>query len=113
MRKMVMAALRPLQASFVEAGTGLEAIEKLALETFEAITLDLNMPDMHGLEVLSFVRNHQAYQKVPVLVVSTRGEDDTRTQVLAAGATAYLTKPFTPRQILDALRPLLVEAPVD
>ena len=57
MRRMVMASLRDVCAGgFAEAASGLEAIEQLALGPVALMVLDLNMPDMHGLEVLRFVR---------------------------------------------------------
>ena len=61
MRRMVMASLRSLPGvSFGEASSGLEAIERLALAPVDLMILDLNMPDMHGIEVLGFLRRHQA-----------------------------------------------------
>ena len=96
-RRMVRAALQPMPAAqFVEAETGLEAIERLAFAPVGLIVLDLNMPDMHGLEVLRFVRGHATYRDIPVLVLTTRGDEASRTAALAAGATVYVTKPFAP-----------------
>ena len=107
-RKMVRASLQPLnQAQFVEAGTGLEAIEQLALASVQLVVLDLNMPDMHGMEVIDFVRKHQAYRDIPIVVLTTKGEETSRTQALAAGANRYLTKPFDPRQLADVVGSLL------
>jgi two-component system chemotaxis response regulator CheY len=98
MRRMVTASLREIPgAHFVEAGSGLEAIEKLALAPAALVILDLNMPDMHGLEVLQFLRGHQRYRAVPVIVLTTRGDESSRAAAMAAGATAYVTKPFVPR----------------
>jgi two-component system chemotaxis response regulator CheY len=109
-RRMVTASLRDLpDVHFVEAGNGLEAIEKLALGPVSLVILDLNMPDMHGLEVLKFLRTHQRYRAVPVLVVTTRGDEASRTAAVAAGATAYMTKPFIPR-VLAAQAQALLEA---
>ncbi len=86
---MVRASLGPLgAASFVEAGSGLEAIEQLTLGPVGLMVLDLNMPDMHGLEVLQFVRRHPAYRALPVIVLTTRGDDASREAALAAGANA-------------------------
>src|SRR5262245_47452744 len=94
-RRMVKACLAPLgDVAFSEANNGLEAIEQLALGPVAAVILDLNMPDMHGLEVLRFMRGHQAYRDIPVIVLTTRGDGTSRDAARAAGATEYLTKPF-------------------
>jgi two-component system chemotaxis response regulator CheY len=107
-RKMVRASLRGLgDVEFVEAGNGLEAIEQIALGPVGLIILDLNMPDMHGVDVLKFVRRHHGFEDVPVVVLTTRGDDTSRETALAAGATEYLTKPFTPQVLLSAARELL------
>lgn len=108
MRRMVMASLRPLRdVGFGEAGSGLEAIERLALAAVDLIILDLNMPDMHGIEVLEFVRGHQAYRGIPIIVLTTRGDEASRAGALAAGATIYLTKPFAPHELTGHVRELL------
>ena len=108
MRRMVMASLRPLQeAQFREAASGLEAIEKLVAAAADLIVLDLNMPDMHGLEVVAFVRKHATFKNIPIIVLTTRGDDESRTAALAAGATQYMTKPFTPDELAASARSLL------
>ena len=108
MRRMVRAALQPVaDARFVEAETGLEAIERLAFGPVGLIVLDLNMPDMHGLEVLRFVRAHAAYRDIPVLVLTTRSDGESRAAALAAGATVYVTKPFAPAGLAAEARKLL------
>jgi len=96
---------------FVEASSGLEAIERLALGPIELMVLDLNMPDMHGLEVLGFVRSHSKYRQVPVIILTTRGDDASRSAALEAGATAYMTKPFTPGMLMTKARELLEQGP--
>jgi two-component system chemotaxis response regulator CheY len=107
-RKMVQASLRGLESSeFLEAGTGLEAIEQLAVGRVELIVLDLNMPDMHGIDVLKFVRRHQHYQNLPVIVLTTRGDESSRQTAEHAGATSYLTKPFVPHHLATMVRDLL------
>ena len=97
-RRMVKVSLGslPAPADFVEAASGLEAIERLAIGPVDLIVLDLNMPDLHGLEVLGFVRSHERYRLLPVIVLTTRGDDSSRQAALQGGASAYLTKPFTP-----------------
>ena len=107
-RRMVQAALRPIPGLvFSEAGNGLEAIERLAGSAPALVILDLNMPDMHGLDVIRFVRRHQAYAGVPIVVLTTRGDEDTRAAALQAGATRYLTKPFTPQVLCSAVEDVL------
>src|SRR5688500_2526691 len=100
-RRMVIASLRGLRdVEFDEANNGLEAIERLALAPVNLLFLDLNMPDIHGLEVIEFVRRHQAYSEIPICVLTTRGDEESRAQVFEAGANVYLTKPFTPQEIV-------------
>jgi len=108
MRRMVMVSLRDVcPGGFAEAGSGLEAIEQLALGPVTLVVLDLNMPDMHGLEVLRFVRNHPAFKRLPVIVLTTRGDDASRAAALDAGATMYLTKPFAPHALAGHVRALI------
>jgi two-component system chemotaxis response regulator CheY len=110
-RKMVRASLQRLAPNhFVEAATGLEAIEQLAVGAVELIVLDLNMPDMHGIDVLNFVRGHQRYRSIPIIVLTTRGDAESRQRAAEAGATTYLTKPFAPETLASTARSLLAEA---
>jgi two-component system chemotaxis response regulator CheY len=108
-RKMVRASLQGLdtEAQFAEASSGLEAIEQLALAGIGLVVLDLNMPDMHGIDVLRFVRRHQQYHDLPVIVLTTRGDEISRQTAADAGATTYMTKPFTPQALATTVRELL------
>jgi two-component system chemotaxis response regulator CheY len=102
MRRMIVASLRELKdVRFSEAGSGLEAIEHLALAAASLMIVDLNMPEMSGMDVLAFVRKHQIYRTIPIIILTTRGDDTIRASALAAGASVYLTKPFLP-QVLAA-----------
>ena len=103
-RRMVKASLAPIGAEFIEAASGLEAIERLALGPIQLMVLDLNMPDMHGLEVLGFVRANHKFQQLPVLVLTTRNEPESRAAAMQAGATGYMTKPFTAQSLLAEAR---------
>ncbi|HTU62477.1 MAG TPA: response regulator [Polyangiales bacterium] len=112
MREMVIASLRGLSgASFTQAASGLEAIEKLSLSPFDLVFLDLNMPDLGGVEVVQFIREQEGMQELPVVIVTTRGDDASRARVLSAGATRFMTKPFDPEQIVDVARALVSEEP--
>jgi two-component system chemotaxis response regulator CheY len=108
-RRMVRASLARVlsSAEFLEAASGLEAIERLAVSGVGLVVLDLNMPDMHGLEVLQFIRSHQKYRQIPIIVLTTRGDDSSRSAAMQAGATMYMTKPFTPDVLGGAAQRLL------
>lgn len=108
MRRMILASLRELKGvTFDQAGTGLEAIERLAISPVDLMVLDLNMPDMHGMEVVQFVRSHQIYRAIPIIILTTRGDESSRSAALDLGATLYLTKPFMPNALCARVRELL------
>ena len=108
MREMIVACLRAEDGfQFSHASSGLEAIEKLSLKSFDLVVLDLNMPDIGGVEVVEFIRGQDVLRELPILIVTTRGDDASRTRVLQAGASRFMTKPFTPEQILGEVRTLL------
>jgi two-component system chemotaxis response regulator CheY len=110
-RRMMIASLRSLSdVEFDEANNGLEAIERLALAPVNLVFLDLNMPDIHGIEVIEFVREHQVYKRIPICVVTTRGDEESRAQALNAGANVYLTKPFTPQDVIAQAHKLLANS---
>ena len=108
LRKMVIASLRVIPGtSFTEASNGLEAIEQLSLQHFDAITLDMNMPDMNGMEVLQFIRTQEFYRHIPVVILTTRSDDNMRNTAAEAGATLYLNKPFDPKILAEKIATIL------
>jgi two-component system chemotaxis response regulator CheY len=108
MREMVIACLRGLpDAQFGQASSGLEAIERLSLQGYDAMVLDLNMPDIGGFEVIEFVRGQDRLRQLPILVVTTRGDEGSRERALGLGASGFMTKPFSPEDILAEVRALL------
>jgi two-component system, chemotaxis family, chemotaxis protein CheY len=111
-RKMIITALRPLNPVFREASSGLEALEQIMLRRYDVIMLDLNMPDMHGLEFLRFVRNHNAFRDIPIVVITTQSDEHMRETVLSAGANEYITKPFAPQAVLERVKGLLGVSPL-
>jgi two-component system chemotaxis response regulator CheY len=108
MRDMIVACLRAHGGlSFTHAASGLEAIEKLSLKHFELLVLDLNMPDIGGIEVVEFVRGQDKLRQLPIIVVTTRGDETSKTSALGAGASRFMTKPFTPEALLSEVRALV------
>jgi two-component system chemotaxis response regulator CheY len=110
MREMIIACLRGVDGlHFSEAASGLEAIERLSLSPFDLMFLDLNMPDIGGFEVVEFVRSQDTLKALPIIVVTTRGEEATRTRALELGASSFMTKPFNPEAVVSELRSLLAD----
>jgi two-component system chemotaxis response regulator CheY len=108
MREMIIACLQPVAGLDVtQASSGLEAIEELSLGRYDLLVLDLNMPDIGGLEVIEFVRGQDKLRALPILIVTTRGDDASRSAVIAAGASRFLAKPFTPDALFGEVSRLL------
>jgi two-component system chemotaxis response regulator CheY len=108
MRDMVVACLRPYAGlAFTHASSGLEAIERLSLKAFDLLILDLNMPDIGGIEVVEYVRSQDTLRHLPIIIVTTRGDEASRARALAVGANRFMTKPFTPDTMLSEVRGLL------
>lgn len=91
----------------IEASSGFEALKLLPHHEFSAILTDINMPDINGLELVSFLKNHPQYQSVPIMVISTEGSDEDRKRATALGAEEYLVKPFEPEELTEKVQKLL------
>ena len=108
MRDMIVACLRPRDDfAFTHASSGLEAIERLSMKAFQLVVLDLNMPDIGGIEVVEFVRGQDKLKSLPILIVTTRGDDASKARVLGAGASRFMAKPFSPDALLHEVEALL------
>ncbi len=111
MRDMIIACLRPRDDfAFTQASSGLEAIERLSMKPFQLVVLDLNMPDIGGIEVVEFIRGQDAMKSLPIIVVTTRGDETSKTRALSVGASRFLAKPFSPEAILREVEGLLDSA---
>src|SRR5882672_10308305 len=86
------------------AGTGAAAQRQLKREQFDAVVLDLMLPDMDGLELCRHIR---AESNIPLLMLTARGDPLDRVVGLELGADDYLPKPFEPRELLARLRAIL------
>ncbi len=91
----------------VEASSGFEALKTLPHHRFDALLTDLHMPDINGLELVSFLKNHPVYKSIPIMVISTESSDEDRKRAEALGAEEYLVKPFESAQLIEKLRRLL------
>lgn len=107
MRLLVSATIGTDLYEVIEASRGLEALALARAKPPSLIILDVRMPDLDGVEVCRLIRADPALREVPVIMVtSARGEAE-RQAGLEAGADGYLTKPFSPAELLDAVEQLL------
>lgn len=84
---------------FVETASGFEALKVLPRSSFDLIITDINMPDINGLELVSFIRKNDNYKEIPLFIISTEGSDEDIRRGLALGANEYIIKPFKPREL--------------
>ncbi len=109
MRALLNSALEDLEVpvKITEASSGFEALRLLPREPFDLIVTDINMPDINGLELVSFAKNNNAYRSIPLVIVSTEGAERDRERGLELGADAYLVKPFEPENLREVVVDLL------
>jgi two-component system chemotaxis response regulator CheY len=113
MRAFVRAALEgadePIEV--VEASSGFDALRVLPRQALALAIVDINMPHIHGLELIGMLRGNERYKALPLLVISTESTERDRERALQLGATSYLTKPFTAEALLEHVEALLSSAP--
>lgn len=115
MRSMLSTALEELgtPVKITEASSGFEALRQLPTDDFDLVVTDINMPDINGLELVSFVKRNQRYSRVPLVIVSTEGADRDRAKGIELGADAYLVKPFDPSELRSIVLDLLARSGAD
>lgn len=105
MRALIVSTIAAMgEFETVEAANGFEALRILPREKVDLIITDINMPDINGLELVSFIRNNENYRTTPLFIISTEGSERDREKGLALGANAYLVKPFAPQQLQELVR---------
>jgi len=109
MRSLLASSLEELDSptKIVEAESGFEALRHLPREDFDLVVTDINMPDINGLELVSFIKRNEKYADIPLIIVSTEGSDRDREKGLGLGADAYLVKPFDPEDLRQVVVDLL------
>ncbi len=109
MRAFVRAALEEASVAreVVEAASGFEALRILPREEFALAIVDINMPDVNGLELIRFMRSSEAHKSTPLLVISSESSERDRERGMSLGANAYLAKPFTAEALIGAVRALV------
>lgn len=90
-----------------EAATGFEALKMLPAGKVDLIITDINMPDINGLELISFVRENPIYHDIPTVIISTEDSAEDRKRGMELGAEEYIVKPFTAEELRVAVERVL------
>ncbi len=105
MRSLLVAAIEAMDGyRVIEASSGFDALRLLPRERVDLIITDINMPDINGLELISYVRDNPNYSSIPLFILSTEGSDRDRERGLSLGADEYLVKPFQPERLQQLIR---------
>jgi two-component system chemotaxis response regulator CheY len=104
MRAMLTSTIESLgEINIIEACSGFEALRLLPRESVDLILTDINMPDINGLELISYLRNNPNYQDIPVIIISTEGSQKDIDRGKLLGANEYVVKPFDPAMLQELL----------
>ncbi len=103
-RRLLKRKLTVQNYRVIEAETGKAGLDLLRSEKPDVVILDLGLPDIDGIEVISLMR---AFSKVPIVVLSSRGDERTKVEALQRGADDYVTKPFGMDELIARLKTAL------
>src|SRR3982751_1498607 len=104
MRAFVRAALTSAaklgELEIAEAQSGFDALRLLPRGAWDLVITDINMPDINGLELISFIKKNESHKNTPILIISTASSERDRERGMTLGASGYLVKPFTAEAIV-------------
>ena len=108
MRQLLVFALRRLKnVEIVEAQDGMDGLRKISSDHFDLALIDINMPVMDGLKLISLIRGEDSLKEIPIVVITTEGAKEDRDRAMVLGANEYLTKPIQANRVLAVARGLL------
>jgi two-component system chemotaxis response regulator CheY len=108
MRQLLVFALKRLKdVDIVEAQDGMDGLRKVTSDHFDLALVDINMPVMDGLKLISLIRGEESLKGMPIIVITTEGASEDRERALALGADEYLTKPIQANKVLQVAKSLL------
>lgn len=106
MRQVVGIALKGAGYAVLEGRDGVDALAKLTGQKVNLIISDVNMPNMDGISFLKAVKQLAAYRFTPIIMLTTESAEEKKREGQAAGAKAWVVKPFKPEQLLGAVQKL-------
>jgi two-component system chemotaxis response regulator CheY len=107
-RQVVNLTLKKAGYDVVEACDGQDAIGKLTGQKINLIVCDVNMPNMDGISFLKNIKENASYKFTPVIMLTTESQETKKQEGKAAGARAWVVKPFKPEQMLEAVSKLIL-----
>lgn len=108
MRQLLVFALKRMKGvEIVEAQDGMDGLRKVTSDDFDLAFVDINMPVMDGLKLISLIRGEENLASMPICVITTEGAKEDRERAIALGANEYLTKPIQANKVLAAAKGLL------
>jgi len=108
MRQLLVFALRRLKnVDIVEAQDGMDGLRKVSSDHFDLALIDINMPVMDGLKLISLIRGEDSLCGIPIVVITTEGAKEDRERALSLGANEYLTKPIQANHVLTIVKDLM------
>jgi two-component system chemotaxis response regulator CheY len=108
MRQLLMFALKRIKgALLVEAQDGMDGLRKVTSDHFDLALVDINMPVMDGLKLISLIRAEESLKDMPIVVITTEGAKEDRERALSLGADEYLTKPIQANRVLATAKSML------
>lgn len=99
-RKFVAVALSVKGYEIITCSDGMEALEKLPNNKIDLLITDLNMPNVDGFQLIRSIRSNEEYKDLPIIVLSSLGNNEDIHRGLECGANSYLIKPFDPKRVL-------------
>ncbi|TVO69068.1 MAG: response regulator [Denitromonas halophila] len=106
-RQMVNFTLKSAGYHVVDAVDGRDGLERAKSQQFDLVLTDQNMPRMDGLALIRALREMPAYQRTPILMLTTESSDEMKSQGRAAGATGWMVKPFDPLKLIEVVRKVI------
>ena len=107
-RQVVGIALKGAGYDVLEAEDGRDALSKLKGQKIHLIISDVNMPNMNGIEFVKAAKQLAAYKFTPIIMLTTESGESRKMEGQAAGAKAWVVKPFQPAQLLNAVSKLIL-----
>jgi len=107
LRRMVAFTLKRAGHEVVQATDGSDGLAKLREQKIDLALVDVNMPSMGGIEMVTEMRKLPEYARTPILMLTTESSDEKKQEGRQAGATGWIVKPFSPEQLLGIVEKVL------